>query len=100
MQVPKDRRINRATNAIFQFESGAIGSLSHSALLHDNKYHTALEIMGDGIHIIIDDPYNAGKVLLRRPHSSVYEEVSIFSWYLYTSSSDHSSYDFSSSYPF
>lgn len=80
-QVPEDRRINRATEAVFQFSSGAIGSLSHNLLLHDNKYHTAIEIVGDGVHIMLDDPYGAGKVLFRRPHSSVYEQVIILVWF-------------------
>ena len=74
-QVPLERRINRATMATFQFSSGAIGSLTHSLILQGSQYHTAIEIMGDGLHIIIEDPYNANTVLVRRPHSSEYEQV-------------------------
>ena len=34
-----------------------------------------LEILADGLHIILIDPYNAPKLKVRYPHSSEYKEV-------------------------
>lgn len=34
-----------------------------------------LEILADGLHIILTDPYNAPKLKVRYPHSSEYKEV-------------------------
>ena len=73
-----ERRINRATTALFQFESGAVGSLTHTVLLHGAAYHTAFEILADGLHILIEDPYDQAQLTVRRPHSGVYEKVSLF----------------------
>ena len=46
MQVPMERRINRVTAAVFHFSSGAVGSLTHSLVLHTSHYQT-------GIHFIV-----------------------------------------------
>lgn len=77
LQVPKEKRINRATSSIFRFTDGCIGNLSHSLVLHEDTYHTAFEILADGLQIIIEDPYGVGSVTVRRPHSREYEKVSI-----------------------
>ena len=74
-QVPMEQRINRATSAVFRFQDGAIGSLSHTALLHESRYHTALEIVCDGLHILVEDPYGNAQVTVRKPHSETYEKV-------------------------
>ena len=78
MQVPMDLRNNRATMAIFNMTNGAIGCLSHTLLLHGSEFFTALDITGDGYHIIIHDPYQNPSLQIRRPHSNKYEEVSDF----------------------
>ena len=75
LQVPKGQRVNRATLAIFKFESGAVGSLNHTLLLHGSNFFTELDIFGDGFHIIVKDPYQHPAVLVRRPHSDDYEQV-------------------------
>ena len=75
LQVPEGQRVNRATLAIFKFESGAVGSLNHTLLLHGSNFATELNIYGDGLHIIVKDPYQQPAVLIRRPHSNDYEEV-------------------------
>lgn len=35
-----ERRNNRVTAAVWQFDSGAIGSLTHSTVLHTSHYET------------------------------------------------------------
>lgn len=42
LQVPMERRINRVTAAVFHFSSGAVGSLTHSLVLHTSYYQTGL----------------------------------------------------------
>ena len=34
-QVPFERRVNRATTSIFRFQTGAVGTLTHTILLHE-----------------------------------------------------------------
>lgn len=34
-----------------------------------------LEILADGLHLILTDPYNEPKLKVRYPHSATYEEV-------------------------
>ena len=61
--------------AIFKFESGVVGSLIQTMLMHGSSYFTELDVFGDGFHIIVRDPYAHPAVLFRRPHSDCYEEV-------------------------
>jgi len=56
--VPDEFKIPRATQAVFAFSSGAVGTLSHAALLHGTKYHTEFEIWSDGTKILLSDPYS------------------------------------------
>lgn len=74
-QVPYDMRVNRATVAVFRFDSGAVGSLNHTLLMHGQNFFTELDLFGDGFHIIVRDPYQKPAVLLRRPGSNDYEQV-------------------------
>lgn len=53
MQVPAERRSNRVTCASWHFESGALGTLVHSKVLHERSYFTELEILADGLHIVL-----------------------------------------------
>jgi len=55
--VPDEFRIPRATHAVFAFSNGAVGTLSHGALMHGTKYHTEFEIWCDGLKILLHDPY-------------------------------------------
>lgn len=75
-QVPYERRVNRATIALFNFKNGMVGSLNHTLLMHGQNFFTELDIYGDGFHILIKDPYQHPHVLFRRPHSNDYEKVS------------------------
>lgn len=47
---------------MWKFESGAMGALSHTALLHGWAYETQFELIGDGYQLTLTDPY--GKVRL------------------------------------
>ncbi len=70
-----ERRVNRCTTAQFQFENGAIGSLFHSAVLEGSQFTSELDIYGDGIHIVIGNPYYKPFLKMRSSRSNDYEEV-------------------------
>jgi predicted dehydrogenase len=65
--VPVEFRPPRATLATWQFASGALGNLVHGALLHGRRYESAIEIWADGLRIVLDDPYDACRVIIREP---------------------------------
>lgn len=75
-QVPMERRNNRATMATFKMTTGAIACLSHTLLLHGSDFFSAMDITGDGYHIIIHDPYQNPSLQVRRPFTNHYEQVS------------------------
>lgn len=75
IQVPMERRNNRATMATFKMTTGAIACLTHTLLLHGSDFFSAMDITGDGYHIIIHDPYQNPSVQVRRPFSNKYEKV-------------------------
>lgn len=75
VQVPMARRNNRATMATFKMTTGAIACLTHTLLLHGSDFFSAMDITGDGYHIIIHDPYQNPSVQVRRPFSNKYEQV-------------------------
>lgn len=52
-QVPFERRVNRVTSATFHFDKGAVGSLTHTCLMHEQNFFTTFELMADGMHLII-----------------------------------------------
>jgi predicted dehydrogenase len=73
--VPAQFRLPRVTLAVWRFENGALGSLNHAALLHRQKYDTEIEIWGDGLRIVLADPYGECRVRVRRPRSETTEEL-------------------------
>ncbi|DBA89671.1 hypothetical protein WJX79_009585 [Trebouxia sp. C0005] len=73
--VPMERRNNRATMATFKMTTGAIACLSHTLLLHGSDFFSAMDITGDGYHIIIHDPYQNPSLQVRRPFTNHYEQV-------------------------
>jgi predicted dehydrogenase len=68
--LPTERRVPRVTTAMWKFNSGAIGSLMHGALLHESKYESELEVWGDGYKIVLVDPYDECKLIVRSPQSN------------------------------
>lgn len=75
--VPENLRVNRVTTSIFRFKEGGVGTLTHTVLLHEATYHTAFEILADGLHLLIEDPYDKASLTVRRPHSGTYEKVDL-----------------------
>jgi len=67
--IPQDRRIPRVTNAFWKFANGAIGTLMHGVLLHENKYETEIELWGDGYRMVLSDPYGACRLSVRGPNN-------------------------------
>ena len=60
---------------MWRFASGALGSMTHGTLLHREKYETEIEIWGDGLRIVLLDPYGHCRILIRRPHSEETEKI-------------------------
>ena len=73
--VPVEFRVPRATAAVWRFCNGAVGSLTHAALLHGKKYESELEVWGDGLRMVLDDPYGRCRLLVRRPGSEQTETL-------------------------
>lgn len=73
--VPAEFRTPRATAAAWRFESGAIGSLTHGVLLHRKKYDSELEVWADGLRMVLEDPYGACRLHVRRPHEEATETL-------------------------
>eukprot|EP00172_Hildenbrandia_rubra_P000761 Plantae.Rhodophyta-Hildenbrandia_rubra.ctg1423.p1 GENE.Plantae.Rhodophyta-Hildenbrandia_rubra.ctg1423~~Plantae.Rhodophyta-Hildenbrandia_rubra.ctg1423.p1 ORF type:complete len:373 (+),score=76.37 Plantae.Rhodophyta-Hildenbrandia_rubra.ctg1423:250-1368(+) len=76
--IPMKNRNDRATAASFLFESGAVGSLTHTALLHGNVFDTEVEVLADGLRVLIRNPYHdSPQLLVRRPGQTTYEEEAV-----------------------
>ncbi len=73
--VPDEFRIPCATAAVWRFANGAVGSLTHGALLHHKKYLAELEVWSDGLRIVLAEPYDKCRLLVRRPHSEEIETL-------------------------
>lgn len=91
-QVPPDQRVPRFTSAVFKFDSGAVGTLLHAVALHDNEYQTEIEVIADGWHLRLVDPYGLPTLHVKKPgvpgvttqsysydtHDPFFEEISVF----------------------
>jgi len=71
--IPVERRVPRATAAVWKYDSGAVGSLTHAALLHGEKYDSELEVWGDGLRMVLADPYGDCRLHIRRPGGEAIE---------------------------
>lgn len=67
--VPRENRIARSTVAHWRFAGGALGALAHGVLLHGRGYHAELEVWGDGVRCILEDPYGRCRLGVRRSGS-------------------------------
>ena len=76
--IPPERKTMRSTAAVWKFQSGALGTLTHGVLLHGGAYETELEVWGDGYRMALLEPYTKCKLSCRFPDS---EEVKIFEFY-------------------
>jgi predicted dehydrogenase len=68
-RVPAPFRPPRVTAAVWRFENGAVGSLTHGVMLHGRTYESELEVWGDGLRVTLCDPYGDARLRVRRPHS-------------------------------
>jgi len=73
--VAPEFHVPRSTAAVWRFASGAVGSLSHATLLHEAKYESELEVWGDGLRLVLQDPYGVCRLLARRPHREQTEVI-------------------------
>jgi predicted dehydrogenase len=64
--VPIEHQVPKLTHAIWHYESGAIGMLTHGAMLHGSKYSCEIEVWADGFRAVLLDPYNECRLLIRR----------------------------------
>jgi predicted dehydrogenase len=76
--VAARHQVPRSTAAVWRFKNGAIGSLTHAALLHGAKYESELEVWGDGLRLVLQDPYGRCRLLVRRPHKEKTEVLGDF----------------------
>ncbi len=75
MDIPPQFRPPRVTSATWRFQNGAVGSLTHGLLLHREKYESELEVWGDGLRMILRDPYGHCQLLVRRPGQETTETM-------------------------
>lgn len=73
--IPPESLAPRVTTAIWEFEGGAVGTLTHATLLHGRRYETAIEIWGDGLRMALIDPYGECSLEVRQPHSEDTERL-------------------------
>ncbi|POY76597.1 hypothetical protein BMF94_0187 [Rhodotorula taiwanensis] len=66
-KILEDDRIPRVTSAIWKYETGAVGSLTHTLTLQGYKYSVELDILADGYQLKLIDPYNSPELRVRTP---------------------------------
>ncbi|KAI1359001.1 putative oxidoreductase C terminal-domain-containing protein [Xylaria arbuscula] len=71
--IPEEKRIPRATSAIWKFTNGAIGSLTHLVALHDIKYSNEIVVTADGYQLRLTDLYSTPALHVHTPVSE--EEI-------------------------
>eukprot|EP01103_Thecamoeba_quadrilineata_P003480 TRINITY_DN13249_c0_g1_i1.p1 TRINITY_DN13249_c0_g1~~TRINITY_DN13249_c0_g1_i1.p1 ORF type:complete len:428 (-),score=81.58 TRINITY_DN13249_c0_g1_i1:55-1338(-) len=64
--IPAEKRIPRATTAIWQFESGALCSLTHGVALHGSNIEADLQVWSDGTRFTIENLYKECRLTVRR----------------------------------
>jgi len=75
--IPVANRANRVTSAMWKFENGAVGNLTHTVLLHGWRYELQLELFGDGYYIYVHNPYDECRLTVRRPGSEQEEITTV-----------------------
>ena len=69
--VPPESRIPRYTSAVWKYQSGAVGSLTHAVALHGTTYDTELEVICDGTTFKLVDMYtNTPRLFIRQSDTS------------------------------
>ncbi|KND01037.1 uncharacterized protein SPPG_04130 [Spizellomyces punctatus DAOM BR117] len=75
--IPEDDRIPRIASAVWKYENGAIGTITHGINLHGTKYSAELEVHADGWLFRMVNPYCEPKLYVRSPFS---EEAEVFDY--------------------
>lgn len=73
--IAPEHRIARMTSAMWRFNSGAIGTLSHSIIMHGTDYVAEMEVWGDGYRLVLIDPYHNPVLRVRLPGSDKEKEI-------------------------
>ena len=63
--IPEELRIPRATSAIWKFQNGALGTLTHLIALHGMKYSNEIVVTADGYQLRLVDLYTTPTLYLR-----------------------------------
>jgi predicted dehydrogenase len=64
--VPIEHQIPKLTQALWYYESGAVGTMTHGTMLHGSNYACEIEVWADGFRAVLLDPYHECKLLVRR----------------------------------
>lgn len=75
--IEEVNKIPRITTALWKWENGATGSLTHGVALHGDAYDVELTVIADGWKMRLVDPYGACRLYTRRPGKDD-EEVTVF----------------------
>lgn len=67
--IEPQHRIPRMTSAMWRYKSGAIGTFSHTLLMHGTDYVAEIEVWGDGYRFVLEDPYHNPILRVRLPGS-------------------------------
>lgn len=63
------------TQCVWKFKSGGLGNLTHSVVLQDYQYETAIDIWCDGLRLSLIDPYFPSCTLRIRKKGSIEDTV-------------------------
>lgn len=75
--VPPESRIPRYTSAVWKYQNGAVGSLTHAVALHGTTYDTELEVICDGTTFKLVDMYTSTPRLFVRQSDASSEGESL-----------------------
>ncbi|KAI5123351.1 hypothetical protein M0805_001772 [Coniferiporia weirii] len=76
-KIAPENRIPRVTSAVWKYESGAVGTLTHAVALQGTNYSCELEVIADGYTLKLVNPYVQPVLYIRRPGDD-YEETHRF----------------------
>jgi len=65
--IPPENRTNRVTSSMWKFQTGAVGVLTHTVMLHGWRYELHIELFGDGFYVYVHNPYDECRITVRRP---------------------------------
>lgn len=75
--IAPENRIPRVTAATWKYDSGAIGSFTHTVALQGTNYSCELEVYADGYLLKLVNPYVQPVLYIRRPEDD-HEQMTTF----------------------